>query len=150
MAMFSKKTKDDAATSPAKKEVKAKAPVAKKVEAPAMKDLYASDNKTGKTASKKTGVSLAYRILTKPLVTEKATTLGGQNKYVFVVDINANKIEVAKAIFEVYGVKPSQVNIIKMKGKQVARGRVAGRRKNFKKAIVTLKKGETIKVYEGV
>ncbi|OIO07421.1 50S ribosomal protein L23 [Candidatus Falkowbacteria bacterium CG1_02_41_21] len=89
-------------------------------------------------------------MLVKPLVTEKATNLGGQNKYVFIVDINANKIEVAKAIDEVYGLNPISVNMVKMKGKQVARGRITGRRKDFKKAIVTLKKGETIQVYEGV
>jgi large subunit ribosomal protein L23 len=116
-----------------------------------MKDLYATDAKKEKSATKaKKGISLAYKILVKPLVTEKATDLSGQNKYVFIVDINANKIEVAKAITEVYGVNPTNVNIIKMKGKQVSRGRVVGRRKDFKKAIVTLKKGETIQVYEGV
>jgi len=144
MAMFNKKTT-------AVKEAKAKPVADKKTEAPSMKDLYAGEAKKEKSAAKaKKGVSLAYKILVKPLVTEKATNLSGQNKYVFIVGINTNKIEVAKAIEEVYGVNPVGVNIIKMKGKQVARGRVAGRRKDFKKAIVTLKKGETIQVYEGV
>ncbi len=151
MAIFSKKN-DDAKAEPVKKApVKAKVASDKKVEAPTMKDLYAAEAKKEKSTTKaKSGVGSAYRILVKPLITEKATNLGGQNKYVFIVNIDANKIEVAKAIEEVYGVKPSGVNIVKMKGKQVSRGRVIGRRKNFKKAIVTLKKGEAIKVYEGV
>lgn len=143
--MFNKKTTATPATT------KAKSAVEKKTEAPTMKDLYAGEAKKEKSATKaKKGASLAYKILVKPLVTEKATNLSGQNKYVFIVSIDANKIEVSKAIEEVYGVNPINVNIIKMKGKQVARGRVAGRRKDFKKAIVTLKKGETIQVYEGV
>jgi large subunit ribosomal protein L23 len=50
----------------------------------------------------------------------------------------------------VYKVKPLSVNIVKVKGKKVSRGRISGRRKDFKKAVVTLKKGETISVYEGV
>jgi len=149
MAIFSKKTKDDAAT--AKPVAKAKPAAAKKVEAPSMQDLYAGEaQKKTATAKAKKGVSSAYRILLQPMITEKATNLGGQNKYVFMVEINANKIEVAKAIEDVYGVKPTDVNIVKMKGKVVRRGRVSGRRKDFKKAIVTLAKGQTIKVYEGV
>jgi large subunit ribosomal protein L23 len=116
-----------------------------------MQDLYAGEaQKKTATAKTKKGVSSAYRILLQPMITEKATNLGGQNKYVFMVEINANKIEVAKAIEDVYGVKPTDVNIVKMKGKVVRRGRVSGRRKDFKKAIVTLAKGQTIKVYEGV
>ena len=155
MAIFSKQTKDDSQATPVKKEAKAvakaKPAVEKKAEAGTMKDLYATEAKKEKSAAKAhKGTGSAYRILVKPLITEKATDLGGQNKYVFIVDINANKIEVAKAINEVYGVKPSSVNIVKMKGKQVTRGRVIGRRKDFKKAIVTLAKGETIQVYEGV
>ncbi len=151
MAIFNKKTSDDSQAQPVKKEAKAKVAADKKVEAPTMKDLYAAEAKKEKVAAKgKKIAGSAYRILVKPLITEKATNLVGQNKYAFVVDINANKIEVAKAIEEVYGVKPSNVNVIKMKGKQVSRGRIVGRRKDFKKAIVTLKKGEAIKVYEGV
>lgn len=92
----------------------------------------------------------AYRVLLKPLVTEKATNLGVFNKYVFAVAPETNKIEVAKAVEEIYGIKPVGVNIIKMKGKSVRRGRTSGKRKNWKKAIVALPAGKTIKVYEGV
>ena len=62
----------------------------------------------------------------------------------------ANKIEITKAIQSLYGVNPVKVNIIKVGGKAVNFGRVSGKRKNFKKAIVTLRKGERIEVFEGV
>src|SRR3990167_3454723 len=62
----------------------------------------------------------------------------------------ANKIEVAKAIKEIYGIKPIGVNIMNRLGKKARYGRVSGRRKDWKKAIITLPKGETMKIYEGV
>ncbi|MEA3463514.1 MAG: 50S ribosomal protein L23 [Patescibacteria group bacterium] len=92
----------------------------------------------------------AYWILVKPLVTEKATNLGAENKYVFAVSPRANKIEIAKAINEVYGIKPVAVNIIKMQGKKTRYGKVTGRTKDWKKAVITLPEGKSIKVYEGV
>lgn len=115
-----------------------------------MKDLYseASSGATKKQSARKT--SIAYRVLERPLVTEKAANLGELNQYVFIISTSANKIDVSKAIFEVYGVKPLSVNIVKMKGKAVSRGRITGKRKDFKKAIVTLKKGDSITIYEGV
>ncbi|MDD4332736.1 MAG: 50S ribosomal protein L23 [Patescibacteria group bacterium] len=94
--------------------------------------------------------SQTYRIIVKPIITEKVTNLGVENKYAFAVARKANKIEIAKAIEETYGIKPLAVNIINMKGKQVRYGRMAGKRKDWKKAIVTLPEGKTIKVYEGV
>ena len=117
-----------------------------------MKDLYNTvESKAGKKSAIKKNINgQAYRVLVKPMVTEKATTLNSANQYVFMVETSANKISVAKAIEEVYGVKPSSVNVIKMKGKKINRGRITGKRKDFKKAIVTLKKGESISIYEGV
>lgn len=121
-----------------------------------MKDLYAEkeDKKAGgskvNTKRRPGGKTLSARTLVKPLVTEKAANLSESGKYAFIVNINANKIEVAKAVSDVYGVKVVAVNIIKMKGKTVSRGRIKGSRNDFKKAIVTLKKGETIQIYEGV
>ncbi|MCK4554206.1 50S ribosomal protein L23 [Candidatus Parcubacteria bacterium] len=123
-----------------------------------MKELYESEKvgkvkkpEDGKKAEKKIRkYGNAYRVLVKPLVTEKATDLGGQNKYVFAVSSKANKIEIAKAINEVYGIKPVAVNIIKMQGKKTRYGKITGRTKDWKKAIITLPEGETIKVYEGV
>jgi len=119
-----------------------------------MQELYAGDT-VKKTSSKKksapsTRYEGAYRVLAKPLITEKATELGALNKYAFIITANANKIEVAKAVQAIYGVIPTSVNIIAMKGKAVTRGRIRGQRKDWKKAIVTLKKGDSIKIYEGV
>lgn len=113
-----------------------------------MKDLYSEESVVKNKSGKKN--SLAYRVLLRPAVTEKATDLGPLNQYVFMVNINTNKIDISKAIFEVYGVEPLSVNIIKMKGKRVNRGRISGKRKDYKKAIITLKKGDSISIYEGV
>jgi large subunit ribosomal protein L23 len=114
-----------------------------------MKDLYNSEGKAKAKSGKKIS-GQAYRVLIKPMITEKATNLSAVNQYIFMVANDANKIEVAKAINEVYGVKPVSVNIVSVKGKKVSRGRITGKRKDFKKAIITLKKGETISIYEGV
>ncbi len=92
----------------------------------------------------------AYEILLKPVVTEKATNLASENKYVFEVSPRANKIEIKKAVKNVYGVEPLRVNIIKVSGKEIRSGRISGRTKDWKKAIVTLKPGEQIEIYEGV
>lgn len=121
-----------------------------------MKDLYKEDDKGAvvsksdkkvKTAKK---YGNAHKVLVKPLITEKAANLGVDNKYVFAVDTKANKIEIAKAVNEVYGVKPVSVNIVRVLGKKVRHGRLIGNRKNWKKAIVSLPKGKSINIYEGV
>ena len=119
-----------------------------KKEEKSMKDLYSETSDNKKENVKEDGI--AYRVLVKPLVTEKAANLGELNKYAFVVSNSSNKVEVSKAIFEVYGVKPTDVNVIKVKGKRVVRGKVKGKKKDFKKAIITLKKGDSISIYEGV
>ena len=92
----------------------------------------------------------AYRVLVRPLITEKVTDMGMYNKYAFEITLNTNKQEVKKAMQEVYGVTPTDVNIINMKGKTVRSGRVTGRTKKWKKAIVTLKSDDKIEVYQGV
>lgn len=148
MALFGSKTNTDdkkKAAAPKKADVKEAAA--------SMKDLYAeAPAKTG-AAKSKASVSkytVSNRLLVRPVITEKATALSTENKYAFVVEKSANKIEVAKAIKAVYGVTPVAVNIINMQGKKVARGRIRGQRKDWKKAVVTLKKGEAISIYEGV
>lgn len=92
----------------------------------------------------------SYRILIKPLITEKGTYLNSENKYIFKVAPNANKISISKAIWHLYGVRPIKVNIIKVTGKKIRYGRIRGKTKNWKKAVITLKSGESISVYEGV
>lgn len=122
-----------------------------------MKELYGESGqvarvatKDGKKVKKQRKYGHAYKTLIKPMVTEKAANLGAFNKYVFEVAPKVNKIEIAKAINEVYGIKPIDVNIIKMRGKKVNYGRYQGKRRDWKKAIVTLPAGKTINIYEGV
>jgi len=132
--------------------------VAVKKEKTNMQDLYnapstapkVSTDKAGKVAAKNTRINQAYKILIKPVITEKATHLNAINKYVFMVASQANRIMVAQAVEAVYGVKPTQVNLINVIGKKVIRGRIKGERSDWRKAIVTLKSGESIKIYEGV
>ncbi len=129
-----------------------KKPAVKKEEK-SMKDLYSDSApaavKAGKGKETVKSTS-AYRVLVKPMITEKAAHLGTENKYVFMVALDANKIEIAKAVASVYNVKVEKVNLIRCEGKTVTRGRIKGKRKDFKKAIVTLAKGNSISIYEGV
>lgn len=153
MGLFGSKTNksDKQPASQAKDSVSKEKNKEAKSEATSMKDLYV-DNEVKGSAKTKGAVKFSEvnRLLVRPLVTEKATALATENKYVFVVAKTANKISIAKAIQAVYGIKPIDVNIVNMKGKRVARGRIRGQRKDWKKAIVTLAKGETIAIYEGV
>jgi large subunit ribosomal protein L23 len=93
-------------------------------------------------------------ILKKPLVTEKVSALNEKGKYGFYVDINANKVEIKKAVEKQYGVTVASVNTTSMMGKQKTRytkaGVLAGRKPNYKKAIVTLAQGEVIDFYSNV
>lgn len=93
---------------------------------------------------------LAYRILLAPVQSEKAARLGSENQYVFSVASAANKIEIKEAIFRVYGVRPVAVNIIRLPGKTVRYGKNTGKEKMRVKAVVTLPRGKTISIYEGV
>jgi large subunit ribosomal protein L23 len=118
-----------------------------------MKTLYAEENAKNAGAEKKTNSnnpSQAYRVLVRPLISEKASHQQSLNQYFFAVALNANRIEVAKAVKDVYGVTPIKVNIIRSEGKTRRIGSTIGRRKDWKKAMVTLPKGKTISLYEGV
>jgi large subunit ribosomal protein L23 len=153
MAIFGNKMTQDAQD--AKKTTVKKTAAPKKAAAPVAKaakmdELYVGKDNTDNKKASESKFNGSYRVLVKPLVTEKAANFGVLNKYVFVVSANSNKLEVAKAIQAVYGVKPLAVNIVCIKGKAVLRGRIKGRRSDVKKAIVTLKKGDSIKIYEGV
>ena len=85
-----------------------------------------------------------------PRISEKAIGLADRGVYVFEVPVASNKIEVAKAIEKEYGVDVTGVNILIQKGKQTSRryGKHAGRRADVKKAIVSLKKGQSIALFE--
>jgi large subunit ribosomal protein L23 len=91
-----------------------------------------------------------YELLRSPVITEKATLLSEHNQVTFRVPIDANKIEVAKAVEIVFGVKVTAVNTLITKGKTKRfRGRM-GRRSDVKKAIVTLAEGDSIDITTGV
>lgn len=94
--------------------------------------------------------SIAYKVLVKPLVTEKSAVAESANKYSFVVAMWANKLQVKRAVEDIYGVKPVSVNIINVDGRRVRFGRTFGRRSDYKKAVVTLPEGKTIDIHTGV
>lgn len=94
-------------------------------------------------------------IINKPLITEKMTALTeSHNRYGFVVDSNANKLQIKDAVEKMYGVSVDTVNTMNMKGKLKSRftkaGWVAGRTNKYKKAIVTLSEGEAIDFYSNI
>ena len=91
------------------------------------------------------------QIIRKPLTSEKTTDMRiSENKYVFRVDKNANKVEIKRAIEELFKVKVEDVTTMIRYGKPKRLGRYEGRRPDWKKAIVKLKKGETIGFFETV
>lgn len=93
-------------------------------------------------------------VLKKPLVTEKVSAMNEKGKYGFIVEINANKVEIKKAVEKQYGVTVQSVNTMKVMGKFKTRytkaGVLTGRKPNYKKAIVTLAAGEVIDFYSNV
>lgn len=91
-------------------------------------------------------------ILIRPLITEKMTEITEkESKYGFIVSVNANKIEIAKAIKEKFNVDVVTVNTIRYKGKTrtqfTRRGRFTGKTPKYKKAIITLKEGQSIDLF---
>ena len=94
-------------------------------------------------------------ILHKPIITEKMTNLGEKlNRYGFIVDKRANKVQIAKAIEEMYGVSVESVNTMRYGGKNKSRftktGMIAGKTNAFKKAVVAIADGEKIDFYSNI
>jgi large subunit ribosomal protein L23 len=90
-------------------------------------------------------------IVRKPVITEKATHLKEKsNKYVFEVERNSNKIEIKKAIEEIFKVTVKNVHTYITHGKIRTRGRFKGRRPDWKRAVVLLKEGDSIEFFEGI
>jgi len=92
---------------------------------------------------------LATRILSRPRVTEKAYALNALNQYVFVVTKEATKQSVKRAVEEAYGVSVEKVNIVKLPAKTRVMGKNIGTKSAIKKAIVSVKKGQTIELFKG-
>lgn len=94
-------------------------------------------------------------IIKKPVITEKMTAISEKlNRYAFIVDVRANKLQIKKAVQDFYGVQVTSVNTMRYDGKLKSRytktGVISGRRDAFKKAIVTLAKGETIDFFSNI
>lgn len=89
-------------------------------------------------------------IIIRPLITEKTSAMMQDNKYTFKVALGANKVEIRQAIEEIFKVKVVNVNTIRVFGKMKRQGKYAGRRSDYKKAIVKLAEGQTIPVFEGL
>jgi large subunit ribosomal protein L23 len=91
------------------------------------------------------------KVIIRPLLTEKNAALKeNDNRVVFEVAPDANKIEIKKAVEEAFQVSVKSVNVLNVRGKLKRLGRKVGRRRDWKKAIVTLKEGNTIEFFEGV
>jgi large subunit ribosomal protein L23 len=91
-----------------------------------------------------------YQIIKRPLVTEKTTLAKEANKYHFEVDRRANKIEIGNAVEKLFKVKVVNVRTMNMAGKKKRVGRILGRKRDWKKAIVTLASGSSIEIFEKV
>ena len=94
-------------------------------------------------------------IIKKPVITEKMTAISEKlNKYAFIVDKNVNKIQIKEAVEKLYDVKVEAVNTMNYDGKKKSRytkaGVISGRRPAFKKAVVTLKEGDTIDFFSNI
>ena len=128
MALLKKKTtkKTEKKAAPAK-EVKVKAPV------------VSSDS-----------IADAYRVIVRPLMTEKTTRLESLGQYSFEVAIQATKVDVKRAVKAIYGVLPAKVRMVNMDGKRLRFKSRKGTRKHWKKAVVSVPKGTSIEIHTGV
>lgn len=91
-----------------------------------------------------------YDIIKSPLITEKSTILKEkENKYAFLVNRDANKDEIKRAIEEIFKVKVIRVNTSYLRGKRKRVGKHSGKTPDMKKAILTLQEGDKIELFEG-
>jgi large subunit ribosomal protein L23 len=92
-----------------------------------------------------------YDFIKRPLITEKTNIQKDvSNQVTFEVDRRANRVEIKKAIEKIFKVNVVSVRTMQVKGKRKQRGRIIGKRRDWKKAVVTLRPGERIEFFEGV
>jgi len=92
-----------------------------------------------------------HEIIRKPIITEKSTIQKEKdNQLTFEVDRKANRVEIRYAVEKIFDVRVIKVRTIQMKGKVKRMGRTLGKRRDWKKAIVTMAAGENIEFFEGV
>ncbi|MDP1709985.1 MAG: 50S ribosomal protein L23 [Candidatus Komeilibacteria bacterium] len=115
-----------------------------------VKEAKASVAKTDPIKTVRPSAARAHRILVKPLVSEKAAHLASQDTYAFVVNIRANKIEVAKAFWATYNIKPVAVRMVIAPEKTKRTGRNKGVRSAWKKALIRVPAGSKVDIFTGV
>ena len=89
------------------------------------------------------------QVLLAPVVSEQSYSLITDRKYTFKVHEDAHKTQIRQAVEELFEVKVERVNIVKVQAKPKRRGRILGSKPGWKKAIVQLKKGDTIEIFQG-
>lgn len=89
-------------------------------------------------------------VLIRPVISEKSMGLMEENKYTFIVDSKANKVEIKYAVQELFKVKVEKVYTLKVRGKKRRQGHFVGKTPDRKKAIVQLRAGDQIEVFEGL
>ncbi|HFC36212.1 MAG TPA: 50S ribosomal protein L23 [Candidatus Moranbacteria bacterium] len=148
MGLFGKKKKEENQQKDSDK-------VEKKTIAKKSVKSSADDNKKKKAKSKKNEplfisetADVAYRFIVKPWITEKTQNLIADNKYVFKVRQKTKKESVKEAIEKLYGVDVEKVNMVNIPSKKKRFGRVVGKRSALRKAVVTVKKGQKIEIFE--
>ena len=96
-------------------------------------------------------MTIQYEIIRRPLITEKTNIQKeAANQVTFEVDRKANRVEIRRAIERIFNVRVEKVRTLQVRGKIKRRGRFLGKRRDWKKAVVTLKPGERIEFFEGV
>jgi large subunit ribosomal protein L23 len=91
-----------------------------------------------------------YDIIRRPVITEKTNIQKDEaNQVTFEVDPRANRVEIKRAVEQIFNVKVADTRTMNVSGKIKRRGRILGKRRNWKKAIVTLMPGERIEFFEG-
>ncbi|MBT3412540.1 MAG: 50S ribosomal protein L23 [Candidatus Jacksonbacteria bacterium] len=149
MALLNRKKATDTEAKPEKKSVPVKAAPKKPAPKKAVKGKAKEAEKPKKEAK---AIHSSYsNILLRPIVTEKAASLG-EDKVVFQVPLDVNKVQVKKAVHAIYGIRPVKIRMITLKGKSIRNkfSRALGARSAIKKAIVSLPKGKRIDVFENV
>jgi large subunit ribosomal protein L23 len=91
-----------------------------------------------------------FEVIRRPLVTEKNTSLQGLGKYCFEVDSDANKVQIKEAVEKAFKVSVTSVNVMTVRGREQRVGRRKVLANTWKKAVVTLKPGDKITIFEGV
>ncbi len=124
-------------------------PVEEKEKAAGSSQLAARDLVESKTPATSYQLPVTT-LLSSPRVSEKASVLTSKGTYVFNVPVVATKVDVRKAVEKQYQVRVLRVNTIRGEGKLVRRGKIEGRRSRWKKALVTLVKGQSIELHKGV